>query len=146
MIGTSTSAGPFESSARLIVEPISSDDCTFARTVETKRFRQSDKIHGIRLPAPVPSVLVEFRANLPANEVVLPIADRDIAGVVQNQEHDRDVVHGTYRQLLHAHHEITVANNADHGESGLASLAPIAAGSAKPIDENEPDVIWVLGS
>jgi hypothetical protein len=32
------------------------------------------------------------------------------------------------------------------GASGLASLAPIAAGKAKPIDENEPEVMCVRGS
>src|SRR2546427_1311390 len=90
--------------------------------------------------------MVELGPDLPANQVVLAITDRDVAEllriknttgmsyIAQTASSWTDIMKSP-SPMIHT-----------TGVSGFASFAPIAAGSANPIDENEPEVMWVRGS
>src|SRR6516165_10928975 len=81
----------------------------FGGDFEAKGLRQCNEIHGIGSPV---AGLVELRPDLPAHEVILAVANRNVAGVIEDEESNRNAVHRADGQLLHTHHEVAVADDA----------------------------------
>jgi len=97
------------------------------------RFRQRREIDRVGLS--IPGMPVELGPDLPANQIVLTIADRDIARIIKDQKYDWNIVHDTHREFLHTHHEVAIPDDAHNGHVGLGQFR------ADSGDENEPDVM-----
>ena len=75
--------------------------------------------------------MIKLGSNLPADQIVLAIANGDIARVVENQKHDGDVVHGTDGEFLNRHHEISVPDNAHNRRIEFGQLGADSGGKRK---------------
>src|SRR5205085_6149727 len=87
---------------------------------ETEGLCQRYEVNRVRLP--VAAVTVELGSDLPAHEIVLAVANGDIARVVEHQEYNRNVVHHANGELLHTHHEVAIANDAHDRRIRLSQL------------------------
>src|SRR5262249_59678830 len=87
--------------------------------VETKGSGECYEVDAIRFAR---SPVRKLGDDVSAYQRVLTVADRDVAGVVQDQENDRNVMGDAGREFLDAHHEIPVADDAHDGRVRLGQL------------------------
>src|SRR5215472_15896893 len=59
----------------------------FGGNFEAEGLRQCNEIHGIGSPV---AGLVELRPDLPAHQVILTVANRNVAGVIEDEESNRN--------------------------------------------------------